>query len=71
MSFWSVGPTELRLLLCIGNITLFYRPTVGLGGHSFPLFDVGGVIGIFGMSLMLTWSALRHIVQLYRAERLP
>src|SRR6266576_2684905 len=32
LSFWSFGPTELRLLLCIGNIALFYRPVVGLFG---------------------------------------
>src|SRR5438067_234037 len=28
LSFWSFGPTALRLLLCIGNIALFYRPMV-------------------------------------------
>jgi archaetidylinositol phosphate synthase len=71
MSFWSFGPTELRLLLCIGNIALFYRPVVGLMGHRYLLFDVGGAIGIFGMGLMLIWSALRHTIQLYQAERLP
>ena len=71
MSFWSFGPTELRLLLCVGNVALFYRPVVGLMGHRFLLFDVGGAIGICGMGLMLIWSALRHTVQLYKAERLP
>lgn len=70
MSFWSFGPTELRVLLCIGNIALFYRPVVRLLGHRYLLFDVGGAIGILGMGLMLTWSALRHTMQLYRAERL-
>lgn len=71
MSFWSFGPTELRLLLCIGNIALFYRPVVQLAGNRFLLFDVGGAIGILGMGLMLVWSALGHTIQLYRAERLP
>jgi phosphatidylglycerophosphate synthase len=71
MSFWSFGPTELRLLLCIGNIALFYRPVVGLFGHRYLLFDVGGAIGILGMSLMLIWSSVRHTRQLYDAERLP
>src|SRR5580692_3914462 len=70
MSFWSFGPTELRVLLCIGNIALFYRPVVGLAGRHFLLFDVGGAIGICGMAMMLVWSALRHTIQLYRAERL-
>ncbi|SPF53056.1 hypothetical protein SBA4_5410004 [Candidatus Sulfopaludibacter sp. SbA4] len=70
LSFWSFGPTELRLLLCIGNIALLYRP-VGLFGHRFLLFDVGGSIGIAGMALMLIWSSIRHTRQLYQAERLP
>jgi archaetidylinositol phosphate synthase len=71
MSFWSFGPTELRVLLCIGNIALFYRPVVALMGHHYLLFDVGGVVGICGMGAMLVWSSLRHTIQLYRAERLP
>jgi len=71
LSFWTFGPTELRLLLCIGNIALFYRPVVVLFGHQFLLFDVGGTIGIAGMAMMLVWSSLRHTRQLYDAERLP
>lgn len=71
MSFWSFGPTELRVLLCIGNIALFYWPVVVLAGHRFLLFDVGGAIGICGMGMMLVWTAVRHTIQLYRAERLP
>ena len=71
LSFWSFGPTELRLLLCIGNIALFYRPVVRLAGHQFLLFDVGGAIGILGMAMMLVWSAVRHTVQLYNQEPLP
>lgn len=70
LSFWSFGPTELRLLLCIGNIALFYRPVVGLFGWRLPLFDVGGAVGIVGMGLMLVWSSLRHTRALYNAERL-
>jgi hypothetical protein len=42
-----------------------------LFGHSWPMFDVGGVIGIAGMALMLLTAAVRHTLELYRAERLP
>jgi archaetidylinositol phosphate synthase len=70
LSFWSFGPTELRLLLCVGNIALFYRPVVKLAGRYVLLFDVGGAVGIVGMGLMLIWSALRHTRELYNAERL-
>jgi len=71
LSFWSFGPTELRLLLCIGNVALFYRPVVHLLGRELLLFDIGGAIGIAGMGLMLLWSSLRHTRALYDAERLP
>jgi archaetidylinositol phosphate synthase len=71
LSFWSFGPTELRLLLCVGNIALFYRPVVKLFGNQFLLFDVGGAVGICGMAAMLIWASVRHTIQLYNAERLP
>jgi phosphatidylglycerophosphate synthase len=71
LSFWSFGPTELRILLCIGNLVLFWRPVVTVAGHKFLLFDVGGAAGIAGMLAMLIWSSVRHTRQLYDAERLP
>src|SRR6266852_8464417 len=40
LSFWSFGPTELRLLLCIGNIALFFRPVVKIAGQHYLRFDV-------------------------------
>jgi phosphatidylglycerophosphate synthase len=71
LSFWSFGPTELRLLLCLGNLVVFLRgPMVKLLGAEYRLFDIGGTVGIVGMGLMLVWSSLRHTVQLYKAERL-
>jgi phosphatidylglycerophosphate synthase len=71
LSFWKFSPTELRLLLMIGNLALFFRPVVRLFGEQYLLFDVGGVVGIAGMSLMLIVSAVRHTRSLYLAERLP
>jgi archaetidylinositol phosphate synthase len=71
LSFWSFGPTELRLLLCVGNIALFYRPVVKLFGREMLLFDVGGAVGICGMAAMLIWASVRHTIQLYNSERLP
>ena len=71
LSFWSFGPTELRLLLCIGNLALFRWPVVTLAGQHYRLFDVGGAVGICGMGAMLVWAAVRHTRELYNAERLP
>jgi archaetidylinositol phosphate synthase len=71
LSFWKFSPTELRILLAIGNIALLYRPVVHLFGGSYLLFDVGGAAGVAGMALMLVTAAAKHTVALYRAEPIP
>jgi len=71
LSFWKFSPTELRILLMIGNVALMFRPVVRLLGGHYRLFDVGGAVGILGMSAMLITAVIRHTVTLYRAERLP
>ena len=71
ISFWKFSPTELRILLAVGNLALLRWPMGRLFGRTFPLFDIGGVIGIAGLALMLIVATIRHTVYLYRAERLP
>jgi phosphatidylglycerophosphate synthase len=72
LSFWSFGPTELRLLLCAGNLAVYLRgPGAKPFGHEFYLFDIGGVCGIVGMGAMLIWASVRHTRELYDDERLP
>jgi archaetidylinositol phosphate synthase len=71
LSFWKVSPTELRILLAIGNIALIYCPMVQLAGSTYRLYDVGGAAGVTGLALMLIGAVVRHTAQLYRAERLP
>jgi archaetidylinositol phosphate synthase len=67
MSFWSFGPTELRLLLILGNLAALRWPTVL---HGCRLFDVGGAVGIAGMAAMLIWFTGRNVRRLYDEERL-
>jgi archaetidylinositol phosphate synthase len=67
MSFCSFGPTELRVLLALGNLALFRWPYV-LDGHR--LFDIGGIVGIAGMSAVLVFFTARNIRRLYREERI-
>jgi archaetidylinositol phosphate synthase len=71
LSFWRFGPTELRILLAAGNLGFLWKPSVNFLGHRYLLFDFGGVIGLFGMSLMLVCFTLQNSVRLYRMERLP
>jgi phosphatidylglycerophosphate synthase len=71
LSFAKFSPTELRILLVIGNVALFYRPVVKILGSSYLLFDVGGTIGIVGLALMVLTAVARHTAALYRAEPIP
>ena len=68
LSFWSFGPTELRLLLIAGNLALLRWPRV-LGGR-YRLFDFGGVMGIAGMAAMLIFFSVRNTGRLYLEEKL-
>jgi phosphatidylglycerophosphate synthase len=72
MSFLNIGPTELRILLAIGTLTLFVRPTVSMFGlGEFRLFDVGFGLGALGLAIALVSSTARTTAALYRAEPLP
>ncbi len=70
LSFWKFGPTELRILLAVGNLALFWKPRVHLFGAQYRLFDVGGVIGLAGMTVMLVFFTMQNSVRLYREERI-
>ena len=68
LSFAKFGPTEIRILLALGNVALWVHPYARVFGSSYRLFDVGGIIAIGGMSLMLIVSTIFNTVKLYRAE---
>ena len=62
---------KLRLLLIAGNIALLVNPWVVFGSRQYLLLDVGGIIGIAGMSFAFIWSMVKHACYLYSVERLP
>jgi archaetidylinositol phosphate synthase len=70
ISFWRFGPTELRMLLAVGNLALFWKPVVHLLGERYRLFDIGGSIGLAGMGSMVVVLTLQNTVRLYREERI-
>jgi len=71
LSFWRFGPTELRILLAIGNVALLRSPIVHLLGHGpYRLFDVAGAIGLAGMAAMLVWVTATNTARLYREEKI-
>ena len=70
LSHFGFGPTEIRILLAIGNLALLWRPYVHFFGGIYPLFDIGGIIASAGMCAMLVFAAVRHTWVLYHRERL-
>jgi phosphatidylglycerophosphate synthase len=68
LSYWNFGPTELRILLVVGNLFAFRRPSVTIAGHPFLLFDVGFAIGACALAVILLQASLRHTRELYIQE---
>jgi phosphatidylglycerophosphate synthase len=69
LSFYKLSPTELRVLLAIGNIWAFAHPTAQVFGASYLFFDVSAVAAITLMAVTLVISVARNTITLYRAER--
>jgi len=70
MSQGIFGPTEIRILLIIGNLALLRDRFATVMGHRYLLFDIGGTIAaaaMFGMAIVI---AARHTAELYRQEPL-
>jgi archaetidylinositol phosphate synthase len=70
LSYWKFGPTEIRILLALGNVALLKHPTIAILGRRILLFDLGGAIATSGMTLFLITSAIAHTRELYRQERI-
>lgn len=70
LSFWRFGPTELRILLAIGNLALLWKPMIHVFGNRYRLFDVSGAVGLAGMGLMLLVFTVENTVRLYDEERI-
>ena len=70
ISFGAFSPTELRLLLAVGNLFLLRNPHATIFGREMLLFDVGGAVGMAGMAILLLTSITRNTAQLYREEPL-
>ncbi|MBI3896348.1 MAG: CDP-alcohol phosphatidyltransferase family protein [Acidobacteria bacterium] len=70
LSFWKFSPTEMRILLAVGNGVALVRPTVYIFGPPLRFFDVAGVIAVASMVLVLIVSVTRNTLELYRAEKI-
>ena len=49
LSFAKFGPTEIRILLALGNVALWFHVEAHVGRIDLPPFYVGGIVAIAGM----------------------
>jgi archaetidylinositol phosphate synthase len=71
MSQGLFGPTELRILMIVGNLALLRDPYATIFGYRVLLFDLGGTIAAVCMFATAILVAVRHTAELYREEPLP
>jgi len=71
ISYWKMGPTELRILLAAGTLQLLRTSSVRLFGSPVLLFDLGGIVAMVALFATFGAAAISHTRQLYRAEPLP
>jgi archaetidylinositol phosphate synthase len=69
ISFAKFSPTELRILLAIGNVVLIYHPHATIAGYKYLLYDVGGLVASVGMGAIFIVTSIRNTVTLYRQEK--
>lgn len=70
LSHGVFGPTEIRILLIVGNLVVLRSPYSTVLGHRLLLFDIGGTVATACMFLLTVSVTARHTLQLYRQEPL-
>jgi len=71
LSFAKFGPTEIRILLAVGNTVLWFRPAIKVPGLSYRLLDFGGLVAVGAMGVMVVVATVWHTRELYQLETLP
>ena len=71
ISYWKIGPTELRILIAIGTLELLRSPHVTILGGQYLLFDIGALVAIVGLLVTFIAAAISNTRTLYQAEPLP
>jgi archaetidylinositol phosphate synthase len=71
LSYGIFGPTELRVIICIGNLVLLTKQSVRIGDNYYLLCDVSGVVGMLVILAITIVSSIKNTIRLYNEERLP
>ena len=71
MSFAGFGPTELRILVAVGNLFALNSGTAAVFGRTMPLFDIGAAVAIPVLLIAFLTAAVRNGRALFAAEPRP
>lgn len=72
MSFWRIGPTELRIVIAAAAVAVnVLEPDVRMFGVALQPFDAGAIVGAAGLLLAAGRSAVANTRALYQLEQLP
>ena len=71
LSFFKLGPTELRIALATANLVLLFNPTMTLLGRQWLVFDIIGTATTLGLVAAFVVSAARNTHALYLQDPLP
>jgi phosphatidylglycerophosphate synthase len=69
LSYAWFSPTEVRLLLAVGNAVAWLRPTVHFFAARPRFFDVSGTIAMITMGAVVAVSVAHNVIALYRMEK--
>ena len=69
LSFYKFSPTELRILLAVGNTVALFHPTTRVLSETYLFYDVAAIIATALMAAVTIASVVRNTATLYRAER--
>ncbi len=68
MSHWQLSPTEIRIVLAVFSLVVYWVPVVNIRAHSYLLFDLLGGVGIACGVGMLLAAILRNLRTLHRVD---
>jgi len=71
ISFGGFGPTELRIILVLGNILVFFSPIIHLNNVTFLMLDVVGLPVAIALLAILLVAVSKTTAELYDQERIP
>ena len=68
MAHWRISPTEIRIVLGVFTLIVYWFPTIKIGAHSYLLFDLLGGLGIAcGMGMFIA-AIFRNLRTLWRID---